>query len=94
MGSRSDGTEKKTLVLIYCKEYRYCGMTKKFAKAAWLRLTGSVDDCYKFLSLEAQDALSNSRQSPAQSVDVEVNPILAPNVDESRMNTMPEDDHE
>lgn len=38
--------------------------------------------------LEAQDALINLRHSPAQSVDVEVNANVAPNVDVPRVDSV------
>lgn len=67
-------------------------MKKKFAKVECFGYNDSGEDYYRLQSLEAQDALLSPRQSPAESVDVEGNANEAPNVDESRMHAIHEDD--
>lgn len=59
------------MCLICSKECESCEMTKTFARSAWLRHIDSGERYYELLSLEAQDAMINPRQSPGQAFDVE-----------------------
>lgn len=69
-------------------------MKKIFAKAAWLRYIDNKEDYYKELSLEAQDVPVNRQQSPVQSVDLEVNAKVVPDVDKSRAEVVPKDEED
>lgn len=64
-----------------------------FSKAAWLRYIDSGEDYYELPSLKSEDNMVNPRQSPGQLADVEVNAIVALNVDESRMEVVPNIDN-
>lgn len=58
----------------------------------WLRYIDCEDNYCEFPSLETQDAQLNPWQISAQSVDVEVNVNVAPNVSESRADARTKDE--
>lgn len=67
-------------------------MTDTFGKAAWSHYIDSEEVYYGLPLLETQDVLLKPWRDPAQSVGVEVNAEVAPNVDESRIDAVPKDD--
>lgn len=64
---------------VYLKEYECRGMTKTFAKAAWLRYIETEEDYYELPSLDVQEELLNQWRSAAPSVAIEMNTNIATN---------------
>lgn len=73
MFCRIEQKSGETMVNTSVCKYESRGMTKTFAKSAWLGYFDSGENYYESPSLEAEDALFIARWSPAQSVDVEIN---------------------